>query len=73
MVVGGDSRDKAIELVHKMENSDRFRQTYIERENAQSGQSAGDAVQFEINAQYVPQAPTDNKPTSASDNKRSGE
>lgn len=73
MVVGGDSRDKAIELVHKMETSDRFRQTYIERENAQAGQSAGDIIQFEINSQYVPQAAADNKPATASDNKRSGE
>jgi type IV pilus assembly protein PilN len=73
MIVGGDSRDKAIELVHKMETSERFRQTYIERENAQAGQSAGDAVQFEISSQYVPQAPGENKPSTTAENKRSGE
>ncbi|HZQ68842.1 MAG TPA: hypothetical protein VFA68_10025 [Terriglobales bacterium] len=73
IVVGGDSRDKAIELVHKMETSERFRQTYIERENAQSGQSGGDAVQFEIISQYVPQAPGENKPMATAANKRGGE
>jgi type IV pilus assembly protein PilN len=73
MVVGGDSRDKAIELVHKMETSEHFRQTYIERENAQAGQSAGDTIQFEIVSQYVPQAPGEMKPQTAAENKRSGE
>src|SRR5690242_4221687 len=73
MVVGGDSRDKAIELVHKMETSEHFRQTYIERENAQAGQSAGDTIQFEIVSQYVPQAPGEMKPQTTAENKRSGE
>src|SRR6267154_2961690 len=58
MVVGGDSRERAIELAHRMEESRRFTQTYIETEH--SGQSgSGDAVLFDINGVYVPDtAPT---------------
>jgi len=53
MVVGGDSRERAIELAHRMEESRRFTQTYIETEH--SGQSgSGDAVLFDINGVYVP-------------------
>lgn len=53
MVVGGDSRERAIELAHRMEESRRFSQTYIETEHA--GQSGtGDTVQFDINGLYVP-------------------
>jgi type IV pilus assembly protein PilN len=77
MVVGGDSRDKAIELVHKMETSARFRQTYIQSENAQQSQSNGDSVRFEIVSQYVPQAPGESKPeekpVTTAANKRGGE
>src|SRR6267154_3726881 len=53
MVVGGDSRERAIELAHRMEESRRFTQTYIETEH--SGQAgSGDAVLFDINGVYVP-------------------
>ena len=53
MVVGGDSRERAIELAHRMEESRRFTQTYIETEH--TGQSgSGDAVLFDINGVYVP-------------------
>jgi type IV pilus assembly protein PilN len=53
MVVGGDSRDRALELARRMEDSRRFTQTYIETEHsAQSG--SGDAIQFDINGVYVP-------------------
>jgi type IV pilus assembly protein PilN len=53
MVVGGDSRDRALELARRMEESRRFTQTYIETEHsAQSG--SGDAIQFDINGVYVP-------------------
>jgi type IV pilus assembly protein PilN len=53
MVVGGDSRERAIELAHRMEESRRFTQTYIESEH--SGQSgSGDPVLFDINGVYVP-------------------
>jgi len=54
MVVGGDSRERAIELARRMEESRRFTQTYIETEhNAQGG--SGDTVEFNINGVYVPE------------------
>jgi len=53
LTVAGESRDRALELVRKMESSQRFQQTAINRENAQAG--AGQEVQFEISALYVPE------------------
>jgi type IV pilus assembly protein PilN len=53
MAVGGDSRERAIELARRMEESRRFAQTYIETERA-GNMGSGDAVQFEINGVYVP-------------------
>jgi hypothetical protein len=52
MVVGGDSRDRALELARRMEESRRFTQTYIETEH--SAQGSGDTIQFDINGVYVP-------------------
>jgi len=61
LVVAGESRDRALELVRKMEGSQRFRQTQIEQESTQAGQTPGDNVQFDISALYVPDfADTDN-------------
>ena len=58
MMVAGDSREKAIELIQNMENSREFRRAYIMMENEiHTSAQAGDTVQFEITAQYVPQAP----------------
>ncbi len=54
LVVAGESRDRALELVRKMESSQRFRQTQIEQESTQAGQTPGDNVQFDISALYVP-------------------
>ncbi|HXM65632.1 MAG TPA: hypothetical protein VN911_02795 [Candidatus Acidoferrum sp.] len=55
MVVGGDSRDRALELARRMEESRHFSQTYIETEH--SGQpGTGDAIQFDINGVYIPDA-----------------
>jgi Tfp pilus assembly protein PilN len=54
MAVGGDSRDRALELARRMEDSGHFAQTYIETETA-AAVGTGDAVQFNINAVYVPQ------------------
>ncbi|MGA7218503.1 MAG: hypothetical protein WBX38_09320 [Candidatus Sulfotelmatobacter sp.] len=53
MSVGGDSREKAIELARRMEESRRFSQTYIETEHPASG-GTGDAVEFDIDGTYVP-------------------
>jgi type IV pilus assembly protein PilN len=55
LMVAGDSRDRALELVRKMEASQRFQQTEIVQEGSLNEQS-GDTVQFEITAVYVPEA-----------------
>jgi len=56
LVVAGESRDRALELVRRMEGSQRFQQTQIQQEAAaQSGQASGDKVQFDISAFYVPE------------------
>jgi type IV pilus assembly protein PilN len=54
MVVAGDSRDRAIELARRMEDSRRFTQTYIETESSRVA-AGGDTIQFAINAIYVPE------------------
>ncbi len=60
MLVAGDSRDKAIELVQNMEKSREFRHSQVLSETDiprdQGGPQAGDLVQFEITAEYVPGA-----------------
>ncbi len=54
MIVGGDSRDKAIELAQRMEESKHFSQTYIETEHTAT-EGTGDKVEFLINGVYVPE------------------
>ena len=54
MTVAGDSRDRAIELARRMEESRRFAQTQIERES-QSQTATGDTEQFDIAAIYIPE------------------
>ena len=49
----GDSRDKAIELVRRMEESSTFREAQVRTERPESGTAPG--VQFTIVAQYMPQ------------------
>jgi type IV pilus assembly protein PilN len=53
LVVGGDSRERAIELARRMEESRRFTQTYIQTERTAAA-ATGDAVEFDINGTYVP-------------------
>jgi len=55
LAVAGDSRDRALDLVRKMEESQHFQQTQIEQESAEagSGATAGDTVKFSISALYV--------------------
>ena len=63
MVVATDSRDKAVELVRRMEKSSHFRAPQVVAETVttnttqQSGQ--GGDIQFDIAAIYVPGAPDD--------------
>jgi len=54
MSVAGDSRDRAIELARRMEDSRRFSKTYIETESSGIS-SIGDPIQFMIHAIYVPE------------------
>ena len=58
MIVAGESRERALDLVRKMEQSPRFREPQIIQESAQqNGQlAAGDNVEFDISALYVPEA-----------------
>jgi hypothetical protein len=59
LVVAGESRDRALELVRKMESSQHFRQTQIEQESSRTGQTPGDNVEFELSALYVPEIESD--------------
>lgn len=54
MLVAGDSRDKALELARRMEDSKHFSQTYIQSEGG-AAPGSGDAVQFNIAAVYLPE------------------
>jgi hypothetical protein len=55
LTVAGESRDRALELVRHMEESERFRQPRITAENQQTERGlAGDNVEFNISALYVP-------------------
>ena len=53
MVVAGDSTERAIELVKRMEESKHFRETRIEAQTHMA-QPGSDSVQTEIGALYVP-------------------
>lgn len=57
LVVAGDSRERALELVRKMEASKHFQQTAIEQESAEAGNGTnpGDTVKFDISALYIPE------------------
>lgn len=54
MTVAGDSRDRAIELARRMEDSRRFAQTTIMSET-HNDSKGGDTEQFEIAAIYIPE------------------
>jgi type IV pilus assembly protein PilN len=55
LVVAGESRDRALELVRKMEGSQRFQQTEIEQEQSEVNTATpGDHVVFSITALYIP-------------------
>jgi type IV pilus assembly protein PilN len=61
MVVATDSRDRAVELVRRMEKSNHFRQPQVVAEavlnNSQSDQASGGGnIQFDIAAIYLPAA-----------------
>jgi type IV pilus assembly protein PilN len=60
VTVATDSRDRAVELVRRMEKSNHFRQAQVMAENVtanSSDQSAGPGnIQFDIAAIYIPNA-----------------
>jgi type IV pilus assembly protein PilN len=64
LVIAGDSRERALELVRKMEASKHFQQTEIQQESAETGSGAnqGDTVKFDISALYVPELETQTAP-----------
>jgi type IV pilus assembly protein PilN len=65
MTVGGDSRDRAIELARRMEESRRFAQTSIVSERS-TDSNTGDKEQIDISAVYIPETPTEMKAASTS-------
>ncbi len=56
LLVAGESRDKAIDLVRRMEESPTFRQAQLHSETMNKAPGTSDAVQFEITSVYVPGA-----------------
>jgi type IV pilus assembly protein PilN len=58
LVVAGESREQALDLVRKMEGSKRFKQTQIESERSEIEPANGDRVRFDISALYIPSADT---------------
>jgi type IV pilus assembly protein PilN len=54
MTVAGDSRDRAIELARRMEESRRFSQTNIVSERSERS-TTGDTELFDIVAYYIPE------------------
>lgn len=57
LLVGGESREQALDLVKKMESSKHFKGTKIDSEKfATEQQRTGDPVQFDIVTSYVPSA-----------------
>jgi len=72
MTVAGDSRDRAIELAQRMEESRRFADTSIIHEAHNEGRVGGDTEQFELEAVYIPEpvAPAAPEPKTKSEAKQ---
>ena len=59
LTVAGDSREKALELVHKLELSRHFRDPRVLNEIAkQAGQGNSDTIEFQLTALYIPDLPS---------------
>jgi type IV pilus assembly protein PilN len=65
MTVAGDSRDRAIELAHRMEESRRFANVNIPQATSIQSQT-GDTEQVELVATYIPEAASEAAPAAAS-------
>ncbi len=57
LVVAGESREQALDLVRKMEGSQHFKKTSIDHETTEVQPANGDRVRFDISALYTPSAP----------------
>jgi hypothetical protein len=59
MTVAGNSRDKALDLVRKLETSNEFKHAAIEKETTKTGTGIDpeSSVEFDISAVYVPPPP----------------
>ncbi len=57
MSVAGDSRDRALELARRMEESHRFAQTQVTSETFFQQSVNGDNEQFDMEAIYIPEPP----------------
>jgi type IV pilus assembly protein PilN len=58
LVVAGESREQALDLVRKMEGSQRFKETHIDTERSEVQPTSGDHVLFDLSAQYIPSGET---------------
>jgi type IV pilus assembly protein PilN len=56
LTVAGTSREAAVELVKRLEQSSSFRDARITEESAEQERDSADTVQFHVTAVYVPQA-----------------
>lgn len=55
LTVAGESRERALELVRRMEGSMRFHQTQVLTEKFVTSGKPGDTVEFDISAYYLPE------------------
>lgn len=63
--VAGKSRDRALQLVHRMEQSPRFNLPRVDEESSTQGSPEGDTEHFEIGSAYIPQVDATPSPTAA--------
>jgi type IV pilus assembly protein PilN len=69
MTVAGDSRDHAIELARRMEESRRFGQTNILQERFAQSNNGGDTEQFDMAAIYIPETIAPEAPAASAETK----
>ena len=53
--VAGKSRERALQLIHRMEQSPRFYMPQVKEESSNQGQADGDTAHFEIGSTYIPE------------------
>src|SRR5258708_18377658 len=58
LVVAGESHEQALDLVRKMEGSQRFKQTQIESERSEVQPTNSAHLLFDLNPLYIPSAET---------------